>query len=173
MVDKADSDAFAFRDFTDRFPADSESVTFSEVEARWYEGIQLEYIAPFEAEVETIYADAIIVGNQPDVGDRMADWYMAKGDTFPAIAATLTQNGDAVDLTSATVQFKMRKNGKVVVLEDATVVNASTGEVEYEWAAGDSDTVGIHEAFWIVTYSDNTVQTFPGKGFNLIQIQQT
>lgn len=173
MVDKADTDSILFRDFTDRAYTDTDTITFGETQSRWYEGIQAEYTGPFEAEIETIYANAIITGNQPSVGDTMADWYMGKGDTFPAIPVQLTQNGEPVDLTGATVQFKMRLYGKTIVLDSATVTSESTGEVEYEWSAGDTDYVGLHEGSWIVTYSDDTIQTFPNKGFNLIQIRQT
>lgn len=173
MTSIFDSDSFAFGDFTDQNRDDIDYAVMTDTQFLWYPGIQSEYSAPFEAEIATVYADATVVGDPPVRGDKMADWYMVKGDTYPRIRASLTQNGAPVNLSGATVAFKMRLNGRTMVNDAADVVSASGGVVEYEWEPGDTDSVGMHEAFWVVTYSDETVQTFPGKGFNIVQIQQS
>lgn len=167
-----DSESFSFSDIpTDSFRQDQDSVGFSEEEFVWFAGIERLYQPPFEADALTVYSGVELLAEPQMRGDRMADWYMTQGDTAPRIRARLTQNSVPVNLSGADVVFRMWKNGAVVVEEDATVESASHGLVYYQWEDGDTDSVGTHEASFIVTYSGGLVQTFPGKGHMIVEIQ--
>jgi len=103
----------------------------------------------------------------------MSTFYIKQNDTTPSLRATLENgSGDAVDLTSTTVRFHMREIGKTTVKTDAaaTLISANTGIVQYNWVADDTDTVGSYQAEFEVTYSDNTVETFPNNGYIRIEI---
>ena len=83
-----------------------------------------------------------------------------KDNTSPSLADTITVNGEAFDLTGATVKFRMRAVGSSTLKVDAaaTVVTAVDGTVRYDWAAADVDTAGDYLGWWRVTLPSTKVQ---------------
>lgn len=75
------------------------------------------------------------------------------GNRNPSLADTLRIAGQVVDLTSATVTFKMRpvNSSTLKVNTAATIVSAAGGQVRYDWAAADVDTEGEYLAWFVVT----------------------
>jgi hypothetical protein len=103
----------------------------------------------------------------------MGKFYIKRNDTASAFQVTLLDaNGDAVDLTGATVKFIMSKGATAKVSSPAVVVSAAAGEVRYDWAAGDTDEGGFFRAEWEVTDAANRVQTFPNPGYDEVVITQ-
>lgn len=101
----------------------------------------------------------------------MATFQIKRNDTAPAIQATLTADGSAVDLTGASVRFHMRDStGAVKVDAAATLVTPSSGIVKYSWTAADTDQAGRFQAEWEVTFTDATVRTFPNPGYTNVLI---
>ena len=96
-----------------------------------------------------------------------------QNDTSPALQATLKDaNGDAVDVTGATIRFHMRDDeGTVKVDAAGAIVTAASGIIEYNWLAADTDTVGVYEAEFEVTYADSTVETFPNDGYIRVRVK--
>lgn len=91
------------------------------------------------------------------------DFSLVQGDRAPSITATLTDaTGAAVNLTGGTVTFKMRilDESRPAITGVATIVNAATGAVRYDWASGDTDTPGVYLASWTLTLAGKP-QTFP------------
>lgn len=78
---------------------------------------------------------------------------ITKGQTQPTLEHTVTRDGVAVDLTGATVDFKMRAVGDDTLVVDASavVVSAATGGVEYRWQTADTATTGDFLGWWEVT----------------------
>ena len=100
-------------------------------------------------------------------------FYIKQNDTVPSIRATLQNgNGDPIDLINATVRFHMRAIGasNTTVDADATILNAASGIVQYNWTADDTDTIGSYQAEFEVTYPDATVETFPNNGYIRVEI---
>lgn len=93
-------------------------------------------------------------------------FYIKQNDRRPNLQATLKDgDGDVVSLTGATVVFSMAAAGVVKVDNAAaTLSDASGGVVYYAWAAGDTDTPGVYDGEFEVTFSDGTVETFPNSG---------
>ena len=105
----------------------------------------------------------------------MATYYVKQNDVGSVTPQTFLQdaNGDAVNLTSASVRFLMAAPGvDPVVAEDAEVVDADTGEVRYTWLEGDLDDAGYYRAEWEVTYSNDAVETFPADGYISVVIRE-
>ena len=97
-------------------------------------------------------------------------FYIKEGDRGPSITTTLLDPADEpVDLSSSTVEFRM-SNGLEDVTGTADIASpATSGEVMYEWAEGDTDVWGGYQAEWVVTTSGNP-QTFPSAGYNWVEI---
>ncbi len=103
----------------------------------------------------------------------MADFYLRKNDTSPAIRYYLQDHaGNPLNLVGGSVRFHMAdQSGTTKVDAAATVEDEDTAEVSYAWAATDTDTAGSYIAEWEITYSDGTVETVPNDGYLSIQIQ--
>jgi hypothetical protein len=100
-------------------------------------------------------------------------FYIKRNDTSPSMLATLQDaDGDAVNITAASVRFHLRPIGSqtVTVDEAATIVTALDGLVRYDWQAADTDTIGSYQAEFEVTYEDGTVETFPNDGYIRVEI---
>lgn len=100
-------------------------------------------------------------------------FYIKQNDTSPAMLATLQDaDGNAINLTGASVRFHMRTIGSSQTTVDAaaTVVTAASGIVRYAWDAADTATVGSYQAEFEVTYSDASIETFPNDGFIRVKI---
>ncbi len=86
-----------------------------------------------------------------------------QGDTAPAITGAITHQNDnsALDLTGASVKFQMRKadDRRFTVNATASVINASTGSVGYDWAPNDLATPGDYLVQWEITFSGGRIQT--------------
>lgn len=113
----------------------------------------------------------------------MADFEIKANDRLPTIEATLGFGAPAVqadldDLATVLanantrVSFIMRKQGDPAPKIDklATIVDASTRRVRYEWADGDTDTPGQYQAEWEVVYPDGKAQTFPLKTYHSVDV---
>ena len=96
-----------------------------------------------------------------------------QNDTSPLLVVTLKDAaGNAIDLTSATVRFHMKKisqntvkvNGYVTALDD------DGGRVRYAWQTGDTGTPGIFQGEFEVEYSTAEIETFPNDGFLAMEI---
>lgn len=103
----------------------------------------------------------------------MADFYVKQNDTKEPLQATLKDQAGVVTLTGATVRFHMRKRHSSAAKVDAAavVVDAPNGVVKYAWQAADLDTPGVYHGEFEVTFSDQTIQSFPNDGH--IEIEGT
>lgn len=79
------------------------------------------------------------------------------GDTLPVLTSSLMDaDGAAIDLTGATVTFRMRamESATLKVNAAATVdAPATAGKVRYAWQVADTDTPGGFFAEWRITYA--------------------
>lgn len=99
-----------------------------------------------------------------------------KGDTSPAIEATVTDDdGDPLDLTGATVYFRMQEiaTHQTVFDKTASIVDATEGIVEYNWDAADTDTTGMFYGEFQIEFSESNVQTHPRAGYKIIEVSET
>ncbi len=77
-----------------------------------------------------------------------------RGNTSPAVQDVITAGGRPVLLTNKTVFFRMRYANSEVLKVDATasIVNATTGDVRYDWNVAGLDTseAGSFMAWWTI-----------------------
>lgn len=99
---------------------------------------------------------------------------MKKNDRLPALRAELTgADGTALDLTAATVVFRMTPySGGARKIDDqsATIVDAANGVVSYAWGASDTDTPGLFKGEFVVTIG-GLPETVPSSGFVFIEVE--
>lgn len=103
----------------------------------------------------------------------MADYSIKANDRLPSIRATLSTGGTAIDLTTATgVSFIMRRDGDPApkVNSPAVVVDAVSGIVRYDWAAGDTSDPGTYKAEWEIVWADGKTQTAPTLTYHEIDV---
>lgn len=104
----------------------------------------------------------------------MADFSLKAHDRLPSIAAQFVDASAApVDLTNAiAVTFIMSTADKkdVRTNSSATVVDAPTGKVRYDWQTVDTATPGDYLAEWQVTWLGGLKQTFPSESYNTVSI---
>lgn len=78
------------------------------------------------------------------------DVQVVKDDTYPYYRAQMQYRKGPIDLTGAVVYFTMAPVADSIVnsvtakvyMKEVTVLSAKDGLVEYQWAVGDTDTVG-------------------------------
>jgi hypothetical protein len=105
---------------------------------------------------------------------------MKQNDTRPYARATLYSDEEAetvLDCSTAVVsniKFTMKPQGggaaKVDEEDCFLVTDGEDGRVEYRWTAGDTDTPGVYQCEYQVTYVGGGVQTFPEDGFLSVEI---
>jgi hypothetical protein len=96
---------------------------------------------------------------------------IGKGDTSPSLDFVIEPA--SISLTGATAIFRWRPantetwvNSEPAIIATATV----TPKLRYEWQAGDTNTPGLYEAQFVVTYADNTTETFPNAALITISV---
>lgn len=103
----------------------------------------------------------------------MADYSIKQGDRLPTIQAQLTdEDGTAINLTGCTLQFVVRSSetGLLLFKKSATIDTAATGMVSYAWDVGDTDSNGLFNGEFEVTFSDGRKLTSPTKTYISIDI---
>lgn len=103
------------------------------------------------------------------------DFYIKEGDTSPSIQVQLLEDdGNEVDLTSASVMFRMKRVGDDTFTVDgsATIDDAATGKASYSWSDGDTDDIGYYNAEFAVDYDQTgTVdEIFPNTQYITVKI---
>ena len=94
---------------------------------------------------------------------------LVQNDTRPPLQFSISRSGKAVDLTGATVKFYMKDSTSGAVKINGVgclSTDPAKGKVQYNWAAGDTNTVGSYLGEVEVTFPDGTIQT----GFKQIAI---
>jgi len=99
---------------------------------------------------------------------------LKQNDTRPYLKIKLVdEDGNNVDLTSATVTFTMRNRSTGTVKVNAgscTVTSASAGEVEYRWGSTDLNTVGVYDGEFQITFGDASILTLPANEYIEVEI---
>lgn len=89
-------------------------------------------------------------------------------DNTPNLEAQLLDHqGQAVDLTGATVTFAMRSrdNGSLIITGPAVVVDAANGIVAYQWQASNTAIAGAYFGEFTVSRANNSKETYPNSGY--------
>lgn len=103
----------------------------------------------------------------------MGTYYVKEDDTEPTLEATLKRpNGDAVDLTGASVDIRITeaRGGSNVVNNSASVFDAANGVVQYSLQSGDTEENGRYRVEFEVEYSGGGVETYPNKGYHTLLV---
>lgn len=97
----------------------------------------------------------------------MTTFQIIQNDTSPPIQSRLTDNGEPIDLSTASnITFHMEdKFARTVVDADLTgrvsIIDEVSGKVEYVWKDGVTSDTGKYTAEWQVLYDDGGIETFP------------
>ena len=111
----------------------------------------------------------------------MADFHIRKGDLLPAIESPLYRDYGspvgvkAADLTGAigaTLVYRP-KSGAWITKTGEFVGALTGGRVKYAWAAGDTNTAGVYEGYWRITYASGETESFPNNSFFTMAITES
>lgn len=96
------------------------------------------------------------------------------GDTAPPfVGRCLDPKGSPIPTLGAAVRFRMRPQvGGIAVPIDrpATWSDVARAEASYQWQAGDTDTPGLYDAEFHVTFGDGHGETFPNGEYAVVEI---
>jgi hypothetical protein len=92
--------------------------------------------------------------------------YLKQGDTARDITDQLLLDGDAINLTGATVAFvaKGKANGGTIG-GAASIVDALLGTVKYTPVDADVDVADTFDAEWQITFLGGSKLTVPSSGY--------
>ena len=101
----------------------------------------------------------------------MATFNIKENDTSPSLLYALSPT--TVVLTGAAVVFRFRAVGTETWTNNSAVVVTATETptVRYDWTTADTGTPGFFEGEFVVTYSDDSVETFPNAAYISIRIE--
>lgn len=84
---------------------------------------------------------------------------LVKNNTKPDLTLVLKRGGVAVNLTGATIAFKLKKPSGATLTKSMTIQgDPIKGKVACSWGAGDLDEAGEHTGEVVVTFSGGAVQ---------------
>jgi len=92
-----------------------------------------------------------------------------RGDTARKLTDTLKINGQAIDLTGATV-ILVWSDKESVKRKDADILDAPNGKVSYSFTTADVTDVDEIKLEWEITFVDSTVLTVPTINYILLKI---
>ncbi len=92
---------------------------------------------------------------------------LKQNDRRPAVTATFQDaNNAAINLSGATIVFQMASwDGVAKINAAASLISASTGQVEYQWLVSDSNQAGAYRAEFEATFADGRRLTAPNDGY--------
>ena len=98
--------------------------------------------------------------------------YVKQNDTSRAVQDTLTLNGAPINLTGATVTFKMRlvSGGMALVKTAAVVGDPTLGVVQYSFVGTDLANPGSYYVEWLITFADGHLLTVPDDSYAQINV---
>lgn len=86
-----------------------------------------------------------------------------QNDTAPSINFIIKRDGAVVDLTGATVKFKIKNNTNGSRTNDAnntcTLITPTAGTCRYDFSAGDLSAATTYNCDLEITYSGGSVET--------------
>ncbi len=104
----------------------------------------------------------------------MPDFVIAQGDREPSISDILTDQDDTPkNLTAGSIVFRRRLRPGGVKVENAAIIvgDPTLGQVQYDWAPGDTDTPGVYDYQWVVTIAGKE-STFPSNNYEQFEIYE-
>ncbi len=108
----------------------------------------------------------------------MPDLYLKRNDLQPYYRVKVEDSdGNAVDLTGADIVCTMKAPGGTLKIDRQStgivITAAASGEFEYRWQAGDTDTAGKYQIEFEITPASGGKFTVPGKGEAVVIIQES
>ena len=96
-------------------------------------------------------------------------FYIKQNDTTPKLESFLQDDKSRpVNLTGATVVFHLRLASDLsakITSGSVTTESATKGHVSYDWSASDTDTSGIYQGEFQVTFVSGKVESFPNDDY--------
>lgn len=96
-------------------------------------------------------------------------FYIKQNDSSPSLRVSIKDgDGDAINLTGASVRFHLVAVGETTPVIDAPaniVVPEIAGIVQYDWESSQTSVVGSYKGEFEVTFPGGSVETFPNSGY--------
>lgn len=109
----------------------------------------------------------------------MADFDIKRGDSWPPLDATLSDQDGPINLTTASSVKLLFKTltGSTTYTRTCTIISAAAGQVRYAWtladaATGPTSVVNSFNLEWEITWSDSTITTVPNVGYKQLSVTQ-
>lgn len=102
------------------------------------------------------------------------DFALKRGDTVPALEATLTDQDGPINLTTATSVKLLAKSrtDATTISGTCSIVSAAQGKISYTWVSGNTSAPGSYDMEFEITWGVGQIETVPNDTYLWLEIAQ-
>ena len=96
---------------------------------------------------------------------------LKRGDTWPPLVVSVSDDNGAIDLTTASeIRLLLKSSSYTLETDPVSPSDAGSGEITYDWQVGDTDNSGTYQLEVEIVWATGQIQTVPNDGYGEVKI---